>query len=133
MFQTLRVGDLFTWEMEMNKESIDKFRELSLDDNPLHTDSNYAKACGFSDSICYGNLLGFMISSIVGVRMKHYHVMLISQNILYKKPFYQNDKIVLQGTVEFILEALSVAELRLLFLNQDGKLIAQGKCKVKKI
>jgi acyl dehydratase len=133
MFELLKKGQEFHWDMEMTIEIMNKFREISLDDNPLHVDPDYSKSCGFNNVVCYGNLLGLMISSLVGVEMRKYEVMLISQNILYRKPFHPGDIIHLRGIIENISSALKVAELKLTFINDKNITIAQGKCQVKKI
>ncbi|MFH2047099.1 MAG: MaoC/PaaZ C-terminal domain-containing protein [Pseudomonadota bacterium] len=133
MIEMLKIGQEFHWNMVITIDIMNKFREISLDDNPIHIDPNYSKLYGFRNIVCYGNLLGLMISSLVGVEMRKYKVMLISQNILYRHPFHPGDKIQLLGIMENISIALKVAELKLTFTNGKKVTIAQGKCQVKEM
>ena len=133
MFAELKAGQEFNWNMVMTMDVMNMFRDISLDNNPIHIDSDYAKSCGFGNIVCYGNLLGLMISSLVGVEMRKYNAMLISESILFRHPFYPGDNIRLRGIMENILSVMRVAEMKLIFFNDNNVKIAQGKCQVKEI
>jgi acyl dehydratase len=54
-YEEFRVGEEFhTATREVTRHDIAAFAELTGDDNPLHTDAEYAKAAGFPDLLAHG-------------------------------------------------------------------------------
>ena len=120
-------GESFTTELKITEHLIKSFADISGDINPLHTDPDYAKEKGFLKTVAYGNLLGLLISTLIGVKLKSKEVMLVTQTVNYKKPVYAGDTIILTGTVSNIVSAVSSIELKLVFSNGQPT-VASGKC-----
>ena len=120
-------GESFTTELKITEYLIKSFADISGDINPLHTDPDYAKEKGFLKTVAYGNLLGLLISTLIGVKLKSKEVMLLTQTVNYKKPIYAGDTIILTGTVTNIVSAVSSIELKLIFSN-GRQTVASGKC-----
>lgn len=133
MIPGVSVGDAFTRELKITDELMSGFKALSGDDHPLHNSREYAVGKGFRERVAYGNIIGFMISSLVGVEMRRIDCMLVSQSIVYRKPVFLGDAITLKGTVENILEAIPVMDMKFEVRNQDNQLVATGKIQVKKL
>jgi len=124
-------GEIFTYSMVMSQEIVNGFQSLSGDNNKLHIDESYAQANGFSGKVVYGNLLGLMVSYLVGEVLKEKEVMLLSQSVEYKRPVYIDDEICVQGEVIFINEAYGIVEFKLTYKNLNDNLVARGKFSVK--
>ena len=120
-------GESFTTELKITEYLIKSFADISGDINPLHTDPDYAKEKGFIKTVAYGNLLGLLISTLIGVKLKSNEVMLVTQTVNYTKPVYAGDTIILTGTVTNIVSAVSSIELKLIFSN-GRQTVASGKC-----
>ena len=120
-------GESFTTELKITGHLIKSFADISGDINPLHTDPDYAKEKGFLKTVAYGNLLGLLISTLIGVKLKTREVMLISQTVNYKNPIYEDDTIVLTGSVTNIVSAVNSVELKLIFSN-GRQTVASGMC-----
>ena len=120
-------GESFTTELKITEYLIKSFADISGDINPLHTDPDYAKEKGFLKTVAYGNLLGLLISTLIGVKLKSKEVMLLTQTVNYKKPIYAGDTIILTGTVSNIVSAVNSIELKLIFSNEH-QTVASGKC-----
>jgi acyl dehydratase len=129
--RTINIGKIFSTNLEITETLVNQFGLLSGDLNPLHTDNDYAKKKGFLGRVCYGNILGMLISTLVGMRLGFDEVMLISQKINFKQPIYIGDKIELKGEVLNKSESVKIIELGLSFWNENGQKIASGKCQVR--
>ena len=125
------IGKKIYRHLSVTGEIVDRFRDLSCDHNPIHIDDKYAKKKGFTGRVVYGNILGLMISSLVGMDLGYPDVILISQNLNFKEPIYIGDTIELCATISNRSEAVRVIELDLEFRNSVGKKIATVKCQVK--
>ena len=131
-FQELGKGE-FSADIDISQKLIDIFRDISGDYCPLHIDPEYAKERGFPDKVVYGNILGLLISQLVGMNLWSHDVMLISQTVNYKHPIYVGDQIRVIGKVAYFSESIRVAELKLTFYNLDDLIVASGKCSVKEL
>ena len=127
----LELGQKFFRTFEITEELLTVFGDLAKDYNRLHTDEDYAKSKGYKGKVSYGNILGLLISALVGETLKEYEVMLISQSINYKKPFYIGDIITLKGMIKENNEVFKVVKIKLQFSNSSGDVCATGDCMVK--
>jgi len=127
----LEMGQEFFRTLEITQELLIVFGDLAKDYNRIHTDEDYAKSKGYKGKVSYGNILGLLISALVGESLKEYKVILISQSINYKKPFYLGDTITLKGKVREINEVFQVVKIKLQFSNISGDICASGDCMVK--
>ena len=127
----LSVNRSFSRNLEVTDSLLKNFGNISLDFHPLHIDEAYAREKGFKGRVAYGNILGFMVSALIGENLKEYELMLISQSINYKKPVYLGDTINLKGVIKDNNEVLRVVNIKLLFINQKGETCASGNCMVK--
>jgi len=127
----LELGQEFIRSLDITEELLIIFGDLSKDYNRIHTDEDYAKSKGYKGRVSYGNILGLMISALVGESLKEYEVILISQSINYKKPFYLGDRITLKGKIKENNEVFKVVKLKLKFFNISGDVCASGDCMVK--
>ena len=115
----------------ITEELLKKFGDLSGDYNPLHVNETYAKKRGFKDRVAYGNILGLLVSQLVGMHLWSDDVMLISQKINFKKPVYPGDIIELTGKITLKSAAVNIIELSLSFSSDAGDIVASGKCQVR--
>ena len=127
------LGQEFFTSYFISNSTMDGFGELSKDFNPIHIDDNYAKDKGFKSRVSYGNILGLLISALVGETLKDYNVMLISQNINFNKPIYIDTKVLLSAKVDTINDVYKITKLKLHFNNELGIKYASGNCMVKEI
>ena len=129
----MKVGDNFKEEFWVDKETYSGFIKLFRDKNPLHVSRDYAKEKGFADKVMFGNILNGFISYFIGECLPVKDVMLLSQEINYKKPVYLNDKLLLKAKVIDIFESVNMVEFKYDFINQENTKIAKGKITIKLI
>ncbi len=111
------------------------FQRCSNDYNPLHTDIAFAQKKGFSQIVVYGNVLNAFVSHFVGMLLPTRDVMILSQNINFRKPVFVNDELELDAKIEKYSEDLGLLTYALKFRRQvtgGGKkeLVANGHVQI---
>ncbi len=124
-------GNCYKHSVTINSNLIEDFINLSGDKNKLHINTQYAIEKGFRGRVVHGNVLGMVLSHLVGMKLGHDEVMLISQELNFRSAVYIEDHIELISTIIKKHEALNIIELKLIFKNQDGIVVCSGNCRVK--
>ena len=66
-YESLQIGDTFSFNRYLSKENVLAFAELSGDDNPIHVNEEYVKNnTQFERPIVHGVLLLAIISKVLG-------------------------------------------------------------------
>jgi acyl dehydratase len=118
---------------KVTRDVYDSFQKCSQDMNPLHTDKEFASSMGFNQCVMYGNILNAFVSYFVGMELPTPEVMILTQDINYRKPFYMDDEIVLEAKIEEMSDAAGYVLYKLKFKREDGDkytLIANGHVRV---
>jgi len=125
-----KVGEAFETRLLMSAEVIEKFCDISADTNAVHGDAAYARMHGFREPIVYGNLLGALISNLVGMHLPSSEVIILRESIDFRNPAYRGDVVKLRATVASVHEAVSSVQMKLEFTTEGGQ-IATGTCVIK--
>ena len=125
-----KVGDAFETSLLMSEEVIQKFCDISSDINAIHNDAVYARKHGFREPIVYGNLLGALISNLVGMQLPTCEVIILRESIDFRNPAYRGDRVDLRATVVSVHEAVSSVQLKLQFTTETNQ-VATGTCVIK--
>ena len=91
------------------------FQRCSNDFNPLHTDAAFAAKKGFDKIVVYGNVLNAFVSHFVGMLLPTRDVMILGQNISFRKPVFLNDELDLEAKMEKCTEDLGLITYALKF------------------
>lgn len=124
-------GDTYRYSLVVTPALMQQFLRASGDENPIHLDGKYAAAHGFRNVVVYGNMLGLMVSHLVGMKLPTKEVILLSESLEFRNPSYVGDEIQLQAVVSNVHEAVQTIEMRLTFLSPSGDKVCTGKCLVK--
>ena len=65
-YDALEVGQTFTVDRHITAEDVQKFADVTGDDNPLHIDEAFAAGTRFGKPIAHGVLLLGIISKVLG-------------------------------------------------------------------
>lgn len=125
------VGDRYEVRQTITPELMNDFRNLSGDDNPMHLDNAFASTHGFRGRIAYGNLLGAMLSRLVGTELPTREVLILRQTLEFRKPAYVGEDIRLTAEVIASHEAVGSIQLKLQFHSVQDELICTGQCLIK--
>jgi len=126
----MKKGDIFTHNFIVSEEVYNKFVELFMDRNPLHTDTAFSKSKGFRDKVMHGNILNGFLSFFIGECLLDKNVILHSQQITYSKPIYMNDRLSLIASIEDIYESVNAIVFKFYFQNQNSVKVAKGKIQI---
>lgn len=113
---------------QITEKDLEMFRELSLDDNRLHFDEEYASKTRFKKRIAHGLLTGSLISAAIGSKLFRENIIYTNQNFEFVRPVYIGDTITATAEVTGV-EGKTVT-ISTYCKNQDGKTVLQGSAKV---
>jgi len=130
LFSQLNVGIKHSFEAEVDKDKMQKFLEISGDNNPMHIDHIFAKSNGMKDRIVYGLLTSSFYSTLVGVYLPGKFALLHSIDIQFSNPVFIGDKLTVFGEVFKINEMFRQIELKAYILNQKNEKISRAKIKI---
>ena len=112
------------------KDVYNNFQLFSGDINPLHTDAEFAKCRGFPERVMYGNILNGYLSYFVGMMLPSQNVIIHSQSIKFKNPFFMNEILDFSAKIDGLYERINVIDFKYSFTNTNKILIATGKLQI---
>ena len=125
------LGDELKAEYSVSKEVYKGFLDIFKDNNPMHTNVNYAKEHGFSEIVMHGNILNGFISHFMGMHLPIKNLVIVSQKIKFRNPVFMYDLIEIKSTVNDIHVALGLICFKLVLTNQEGQKVANGTVEIK--
>lgn len=129
-FDEIVVGQKSSFQVQITKEMIEKFAELSGDYNPLHMDEIYAQNSQFKQRITHGMLLGTFFSQLVGMHIPGEKCLYLSQNLNFHKPCYISDTVSVEGIVKEKSNSTQILEIETTIHNQKNVLLVDGLARV---
>jgi acyl dehydratase len=125
--RSLQVGDSVRQTAHVSSQLVDRFIDLSGDDNPLHVDGVFARAQGFRGRVAHGALLASLLSGVIGTELPGEGSVLQTLNISFHHPCYAGDDITVDITVVERHESLSALTCRFEMRNGEGLLLVKGR------
>ena len=129
-FSDISIGIEESFEVQIDASKMHKFLDISQDINPLHMESSYAQAKGFSDKVVYGLLTASFYSTLVGVYLPGKYCILQGIDIQFSKPVYVDDILKISGKVHYINEAYKQIEIKATISNQKAEKVSKALIKV---
>jgi 3-hydroxybutyryl-CoA dehydratase len=112
-FSDLSVGQTAEFTLEITRELVDRFAELSGDDNPLHTDDAFVATTVLGKRVAHGMISGMLFSRLIGTLLPGTHALYLSQTLRFRRPIFLNTRVVVHGTVLQLVAAEHVMKMRL--------------------
>ena len=125
-----KVKDTFEDLFIVNKETYEGFIQVFKDNNPLHTNQQFAIDKGFDGVVMHGNILNGFLSFFIGERLPTKDVIIHSQEIQFKNAVYLNDELNFKAEVIGMYESVNAIEFKYSFKNKDAKIVAKGKIQI---
>ncbi|KAG5510906.1 hypothetical protein JKF63_06407 [Porcisia hertigi] len=95
----IRVGSRVTRAVHITQENVTTFGDVIDDHNPIHSDSEAAKAAGFPATICYGMYAGSLFSGLMAKEMPGPGTVYLSQNLRFTAPVFVGDDVEVMAEV----------------------------------
>lgn len=113
-----------------SQEQLAEFASLSLDDNPLHLNEEYAVKAGFGRPVVHGVLLLGLFSRIFGNLYPGRGSVYLSQSARFLRPAYVNEQLRAQVRLESIDTGSSTEIFLTECFNEKGKRILSGRAEI---
>ncbi|HXD91722.1 MAG TPA: SDR family oxidoreductase [Bacteroidia bacterium] len=130
-FEDLNVGDKAELKHLITQEDINKFVDLTGDDNKLHIDTDYAKKTSFKKPVAHGMLGASFISTIIGTKMPGDGALWFSQTIEFLLPVRVGDELTVRAEILKKIDSSRSIELQTDIFNQHKQKVTSGVAKVK--
>ena len=112
-------------------DDLRKFADLSLDENPIHTDEEYAKSTIFKKPIAHGLYIGSFISAVLANKLPGPGTIYLKQELNFKRPVFVGDTIT--ATVTLLENPKpTIYRLSTVCTNQENQIVIEGFALVKK-
>lgn len=127
----IKIGDYQELSHTITKEDIEKFVDLTGDDNRLHVDDEYASNTHFKRPVVHGMLGASFISTIIGTKLPGDGALWFSQTLDFLLPVRVGDKLKVVAEVISKNDKEQFIELRTDIYNQNRQIVTKGISKVK--
>lgn len=123
-------GQEYKLNFKVDENVHNGFITIFKDNNPLHTNTEYAVSKGFKNRVMHGNILNGFLSYFIGECLPTKDVIIHSQEISFTKPVYLNDVLDFMAQVDEVYESVKVIKFKFSFRNADGKTVAKGNIQI---
>ncbi|WP_028301813.1 SDR family oxidoreductase [Oceanospirillum beijerinckii] len=130
-YEAISIGDSKEISHTIKKEDIERFVELSGDDNRLHIDREFASRTPFKKPVVHGMLGVSFISTIIGTKIPGDGALWYSQSLEFLLPVRVGDRLTITATVIKKNDRQRSIELKTDIFNQDKQKVTTGVAKVK--
>lgn len=115
---------------EMNEMVFLNYMTAFQDTNRIHTDEEIAKKLGFKGKVMHGGIINGFISNFIGVHFPGDLSLIHYVQIDYHSPLFLNDKVVITGKINQIIDSIKALVINLRITNNEGTLLAKAKVQV---
>jgi 3-hydroxybutyryl-CoA dehydratase len=130
--ESIGVGDSASCRFTVTSTQIEFYAEFSQDDNPLHTDDQFAQQRGFAGRVAHGMLSLGAISRLIGTCLPGAGSLWIAQELDFVTPVLANDALEAQVIVQKVSRAARIVVLSTVVTNVDtGAIVLLGLAKVR--
>lgn len=132
-YSDINVGDKEILKHTITQKDIEKFVELTGDNNKLHVDEKYASHTQFKKPVVHGMLGASFISTIIGTKLPGDGALWFSQTLEFLLPVRIGDDLTITAEVIKKHDRENIIELKTEILNQNRQIVTKGVSKVKLI
>ena len=130
-YSEIKVGQKAEVSHQITASDIEKFAELTGDDNRLHLDAEFAKKTSFNKQVAHGMLGASFISTVIGTKLPGDGALWFSQNLEFLLPVRIGDTITVIAEVIKKHDREEIIELSTEIFNQNKQKVTNGSAKVK--
>ena len=131
MYSKFKVGDKATLKKAFTESEVESFVKISLDDNPIHLDREYAKTTAFGQPIVHGILVASLLSGLMGGKFPGHGSVYLGQSLNFKAPVYIDEEVEASVEVIKIREDKPIITLKTLCMKSDGTIAIEGEAVLK--
>ena len=132
-FESFCLGEIASLKHEVRLSDVEKFVELSGDDNKLHVNKDFAKLTSFNKPVVHGMIGVSFISTLIGTKIPGDGALWYKQSVEFLKPVRIGDIIDVSIEIIGINKKARSLELRTDIKNQHKQIVTTGISEVKVI
>jgi 3-oxoacyl-[acyl-carrier protein] reductase len=130
-YETIKIGDSAEIKHVVTRADIEKFIDLTGDDNKLHYDAEYAEKTSFKKPVAHGMLGASFISTIIGTKLPGDGALWFTQTLEFILPVRIGDELTIKAEVTKKIDKMKAIELITEIFNQDKQKVTTGVAQVK--
>ena len=129
-FEQIKVGMKKEFNVKITEIMLKNFSDFTGDNNPLHTDENYANTTKFGKRVCHGMLLSSFFSRLIGMELPGKYALYFSQSLNFKLPGFIGDEITVQGEIIEKRNSVKMVKIKNTIYNQEKECLVVGIAKI---
>lgn len=130
-YEDIYVGQKESLRHKVTQSDIEKFVDLSGDDNKLHVNKEFAAKTSFKKPVVHGMIGASFISTIIGTKIPGDGALWFSQTLEFLLPVRIGDEITVTAEVTKKIDRDRTIELNIEIQNQNRQVVTRGVSKVK--
>ena len=128
-YDSLSVGDSFTWSRVLTPDDVQGFADVTGDDNPLHLDPEYAAETPFGRPIVHGVYVLGLASKVLGRDFPGHGSVAVSLSARFLRPVPVGEEVTIEVKVAEKIEKHRHVRIRL-YAYTGGKMAVGGEAVV---
>jgi 3-oxoacyl-[acyl-carrier protein] reductase len=132
-YNEINLGDTAQIIHIITEKDIDKFVDLTGDNNKLHINKDFAEMTEFKNPVVHGMIGASFISTLIGTKLPGDGALWYSQTLDFLRPVRVGDTISVEAIVINKIDKSNAIELKIEIFNQFRQIVTSGISKVKVI
>jgi 3-hydroxybutyryl-CoA dehydratase len=124
------VGQSDEYVKKFTESEVELYAQITGDYNYVHMDEEKAKKSFFKGRIVHGQLVGGLISALLGTKLPGGGNIYLEQSFKFLKPVRIGDTIRARVIITEIIEKKRIVVLDTFCLNEQQEVVLKGKAKV---
>lgn len=125
--EDFKVGDSAQFTHKITQADIQKFAEITGDDNPLHVDKKFADQTSFKGIVAHGMLSASFFSTLIGKHIPGDGALWIKQSLNFLLPVRPDDQLTVKAEVTKISLSQKTLTIYGSITNQYGQKVLDGE------
>ncbi|MEI6020808.1 MAG: MaoC family dehydratase [Bacteroidota bacterium] len=126
----MQVNDVYQHDFKFTQEEVNRFAEVTGDNNPVHTNPEYAAKSQFRKPIMHGMLGASLFSKVFGTLFPGEGTIYLKQNLNFLKPMYVDIHYEAIFTVKEVLFDKNRAVVETIIRNPEGFVCTSGEATI---
>ncbi|MDD4169779.1 MAG: MaoC family dehydratase [Desulfotomaculaceae bacterium] len=131
-FEEIKVGEHASFSKTISEADVYAFAGITGDFNPLHINQVAAAKGLFKKRVAHGLLTASLISTVLGTALPGAGTIYLSKELNFRAPAYIGDTLTAEVEVLEKKEDKKIIIFKTTVVNQEGKLVIDGRAKVMK-
>jgi acyl dehydratase len=123
----MEINEVYTHEFQFSQEEVNQFAKVTGDNNPVHTNADYAAKTMFKRPIMHGMLSASLFSKVFGTLFPGEGTIYLKQSLNFLKPMYVDTAYDAIFTVKEVIKDKNRAVIETVIRNKDGLTCTSGE------